>query len=387
MHLLHITPYYAPAYAFGGVVSAVTGMTQALAARGHQVTVLTTDALDHYQRFQGNRDDVLSGVRVLRVPNLSVWLRGQLNLSTPWRMGRTAKSLLADIDVLHLHEFRTIENALIAPLAAHAHIPIVLSPHGTLIYATGRSTLKQTWDKLLSPPIAQQIQHVIGLTQQEVQDAKTLWQQFGHLDTTFSAIPNGVNAAEFASLPDANLFRHRHTITDEAIILFMGRLHARKGVDVLVQAFLAADLPDTTLVLAGPDEGMLPIIAPLLNNKIIVTGYLNHQQRLEALAAASLFVLPAVGEGLPMAVLEAMAAGIPVLLSPGCHLPEVALAGAGMIVEPEQNALQDALKTLLADKHHLSSMGQHAKNLIRQQFTWEKVATQLEDVYQQQVKR
>jgi glycosyltransferase involved in cell wall biosynthesis len=384
MRLLHITPYYAPAYAFGGVVSAVTGMTQALAARGHRVTILTTDALNRHERFLGSHDEMVSGVRVVRVPNLSVWLRGQLNLSTPWRMGQTAKSLLADIDVIHLHEFRTVENALIIPLAAQTKIPIVLSPHGTLIYATGRSTLKQMWDKVVSPRIAPNIQHVLGLTSQEVQDAQTLWQHFGNLNTAFSVIPNGVNAAEFAQLPTATMFRQQYAIPDENhIMLFMGRLHARKGVEVLVRAFLAAHLPQTTLVLAGPDEGMLPIITPLLNDKIIVTGYLKQQQRLEALAATTLFVLPAVGEGLPMAALEAMAAGIPVLLSPGCNLPEVVPAGAGVMVEPESEPLADALKTLFADKTQLKSMGQNAKNLMMQRFTWDKVAAQLEAVYQE----
>lgn len=382
MRLLHITPYYAPAYAFGGVVSAVTGMTQALAARGHTVTVLTTDALDRRQRFTGSSDEYLSGVRVLRVPNLSVWLRGYLNLSTPWRMSQQAQQLLATVDVLHLHEFRTVENLLSVPLAAQAKIPIVLSPHGTLIYATGRSFLKQAWDTLLSPRIARPIRHVIGLTAQEMSDAQQLWQRLGRFSTTFSVIPNGVHTAEFAQLPDDTVFREQYGISAEKIILFMGRLHARKGVEVLVRAFHAAHLPDTRLVLAGPDEGMLSVIQPLLDEKIIITGYLNHEQRLAALAAADVFVLPAIGEGLSMAVLEAMAAGVPVLLSPGCNLPEVADEGAGVIVEPLIDALAAALNTMLNNAALLQTMGQRAQSLIAHKFTWEIVAKKLEAVYQ-----
>ena len=86
MHILHLTPYYAPAYAFGGVTRSVEGMTRALARRGHRVTVLTTDALDQTSRTDAPSDEMLNGVHVLRVRNLSPFLRGRLNLSTPYRL-------------------------------------------------------------------------------------------------------------------------------------------------------------------------------------------------------------------------------------------------------------------------------------------------------------
>src|SRR3954463_14373925 len=86
LNLLHLTPYYAPAYAFGGVTRAVEGMARALAARGHSVTVLTTDALSQTERYRGALDIDQDGVRVVRVPNRSVMLRGRLNLSTPLGM-------------------------------------------------------------------------------------------------------------------------------------------------------------------------------------------------------------------------------------------------------------------------------------------------------------
>ena len=77
MRILHLTPYYKPAYAFGGVVRAVEGMARALVERGHQVTVLTTDAMDYKRRLSGAQDETIDGVRIIRCPNVSTWLRGK----------------------------------------------------------------------------------------------------------------------------------------------------------------------------------------------------------------------------------------------------------------------------------------------------------------------
>lgn len=384
MKIVHLTPYYAPAYAFGGVPRAVEGLAKALVARGHTVSVLTTDALSQQARDTGERDRVQDGVRVVRVANRSAWLRGRLNLSTPFGMGRAALDVLAGADVLHIHEFRTAENLLVTPAAERMGVPMVLSPHGTLTLTTGRSALKSAWDALLSPVVARRFAGVVGLTPQEADEARAAWAQLG-ADTVrvhFAVVPNGVNVDEFAHLPGRDEFRARYGLGDAPVCLFLGRLHARKGVEVLVRAFAAANVPDARLVLAGPDEGMLATLQPLLDARMIVTGYLSGAERLAALAAADVFCLPATGEGLSMAALEALAAGLPAILSPGCNLPEAAEAGAGVIVEPEAEPLAAALRDLLTDAPKRQVMSVAARQLVRERFTWGAGAAQLEQVYE-----
>jgi glycosyltransferase involved in cell wall biosynthesis len=386
MHILHITPYYAPAYSFGGVVSATQGLTRALVKRGHQVTVLTTDALSLDTKISNEPQTMLEGVRVLRIPNQIYALR-KINLSTPFALRKIIAPVLPSVDIVHLHEFRTVENLLITPLLAQHNIPAVLSPHGTLNLGTGRSTLKLWWDRLFSPRVARHINHVIALAQSELDDIQALWSRFDNSKTTFNIIPNGVNPLELAHLPDAESFREKYGLGNARVVLFMGRLHERKGVYLLAQAFLQANIPDTKLVLAGPDEGMRETLQALADERIVLTGYISGAERLQALAAASLFVLPAVGEGLSMAVLEAMSAGLPVLLSPGCNLPEAETYQAGRIVEPQINPLAAALREMLTDTAALSQMGQNAKNLIRERFTWDTIAAQMESVYLQHINR
>ncbi|MCB9457691.1 MAG: glycosyltransferase [Anaerolineaceae bacterium] len=384
MNILHLTPYYTPAYAFGGVVRSVEGMTQALAERGHTVTVLTTDALDQSRRHTGPHDEMLNGVRVVRVPNLSPWLRGKLNLSTPSRMHKVARNLLDGIDVVHCHEFRTVENLLVTPVAARLGIPLVLSPHGTLSLTTGRSRMKAAWDRLLSSAVALRFDHVIGLTVAEVEAVKTLWPAFGRrrIPATFSAIPNGVNPAEYENLPGREIFRARYGLGNGPVCLFMARLHPRKGAHLLAEAFRQVNIPEARLVIAGPDEGGRALIEPIIDERVILTGYLGGEERLAAFAAADVFALPAVGEGLPMVVLEALAAGLPAIVSPECYLPEVARSGAGMEVEPDVDSLAGALRLVLLEAARRQEMGIAARRLVNERFTWAQIAAALEAVYQ-----
>ncbi len=383
MNILHLTPYYAPAYAFGGVVRSVEGMARALVRRGYAVTVLTTDALDQQHRVDHPLDETRDGVRIIRVPNLSSRLRGRFNLSTPAGMKKIAQTLISNMDVVHCHEFRTVENLLVTPVAAAHKKPLLLSPHGTLALDTGRSRAKAGWDRLFSSAVALRFDGIIGLSAQEVQDAQALWPHFGRRRTPaeFCVVPNGVDPGDYADLSGRDDFRERYGLDDGMVCLFMGRLHPRKGVDILVQAFRQANVPGARLVIAGPDEGLLASLQPLLDERMVVTGYLGGASRLAAFAAADLLALPAVGEGLPMVALEAMAAGLPVILSPGCNLPEAAAYGAGVEVEPSVESLVTVLRDLLADDNKRAAMGQVGRQLVQERFTWDAVATQLEEVY------
>ncbi len=380
MQILQVTPYYVPAYAFGGVVRVVEGLSQALVAREHHVTVLTTDAFTREEALRNHAEAMLDGVRVLRSRNWFYPLR-RMNLSTPFGMRSLLQHIVPTMDVVHLHEFRTVESILAAQAAAKFGVPVVLSPHGTLTRATGRSAMKSLWDRLLSPGVARKIAHIIALTQTEAQDVRSLWRELLGSEPHISVIPNGVQAAEFASMPDAADFRQRYRLADARVVLFLGRLHPRKGVDVLVRAFQQANLPDARLLLAGADEGALERVRPLLDERVVHVGFLDAQQRLEALSAADLFVLPAKGEGLSLASLEALAAGVPVLLSPECYLPEVESAGVGRIVAPEVEAVANALRELFAEPATLHAMREPARQFIAAGYTWERVAAQVEAVY------
>lgn len=390
MRVLHVLPYYAPGWAYGGVVRAATDLTRALVAEGHSVYVLTTDTLSPSERI-ARRHEAIGGVHVYRVPNLSNTLRGRLNLSSPVGIGRLARRLIHDheIDVIHCHELRTVENLRITPVANALGVPLVVSPHGTLPITTGRRSVKQAWDYLFARRLLKRFDRVIALTQDEADEARQLWSQYADTAVECSVVPNGIHVQDFAALPPAEPFRTLWKLGGGPVVLFLGRLHERKGVQVLIPAFADAvkHAPDARLLVVGPDEGMRATLEEQVDQynlagRVIFTGLLTGQDRLAALAAASLFALPADGEGFSMAVLEAMACGLPVLLTPGCHFPEAAEQGAGLVVPRAVEPLGAALSALLTDRQRRASMGRRARALVGAWYTWPRVVSHLVDAYE-----
>jgi glycosyltransferase involved in cell wall biosynthesis len=331
---------------------------------------------------------------VIRVRNVSNALRGKLNLSTPIRIQAAARHLIREhrIDIVHCHELRTVENLLVTPAAHQLKIPVMLSPHGTLPLGTGRGGVKQGWDRLFGRTLLPRFDQIIALTSAEAADVREIWRLCGIpiRDEQISIVPNGVRLDDFATLPPRDPFRQHWNLGSGPVVLYLGRLQERKGVQLLIPAFAQAaqHTPDARLLIVGPDEGMLPTLEAQVRehncaSKVIFTGLLTGQDKLAVLAAADLFALPAVGEGFSMAVLEAMACGLPVLLTPGCNFPEVMEANAGLVVEREINPLAEALRSLLTDADRRASMGRRARDMVIQQYTWPQVAAQLEHIYQQ----
>ena len=386
MKIVHLLRYYAPAWGYGGVVRAVYGLASAQAAQGHTVSVVTTDAGDDGRRLPAG-EALLAGVRVLRCPNRSPALL-RYNLSSPQGMRAALRAELPEADVLHIHELRTVEALLGLPLAHQMKVPVVLSPHGTLSYQAGRGAMKRIWDLTVGRRSIRQIGQVVALTADEAEDVRGLWRQIGAplLAGRLSVVPNGVDPGEFAAESAPGAFRARWRIpADVPLILFLGRLHARKGMHYLIDALV--HLPDAWLAVVGPDEGQGAALRDRsvrlgVDRRVVFTGLLTGADKLAALYDADVMALPAVGEGLPMVALEAMMAGLPVALSEGCHLPEAISAGAGVALDVLDGAVIAAtLQPLLADAALGQTMGERGRQLVLSHFTWDAVAAEMLQVY------
>ncbi|OYV74923.1 MAG: hypothetical protein B7Z66_14825 [Chromatiales bacterium 21-64-14] len=209
------------------------------------------------------------------------------------------------------------------------------------------------------------------------------------LGTPMVVVPNGVFAAEVGKRPNPGRFYLRYPqLENSPYILFLSRLHYKKGLDFLAAMFakVASAIPEVRLVVVGPDGGALADFEGRVRNagfanRVLVTGPLYGSAKSEALADAACFCLPSRQEGFSMAITEALAIGCPVLITENCHFPEVATAGAGLVVPLSVAELADAASRILRSSALRTRMGQEGLALVRKSYTWERISEYLEAAY------
>ena len=173
------------------------------------------------------------------------------------------------------------------------------------------------------------------------------------------------------------------------MLLYIGRIHPKKGLAELIEGFAQARLKGWKMVLAGWDDGghLQPLrqrVSALgLSDSIILPGPLYGEDKQAALANAHAFVLPSHSEGLPMSVLEAWAHGLPVLMTQECNLPEGFSQGAAIRISQQAGNIAEALSSQLCamDGAALGDMGAKGKALVEQGYSWQQIARDHVAVY------
>jgi glycosyltransferase involved in cell wall biosynthesis len=303
---------------------------------------------------------------------------------------RPAPELLAlagSSDVLHLHGVWEPVLVGAAGAARALGIPYVVTPHGML---DPWSLAQKKWKKRLALALGYRrmldgaaFLHVLNA------DERALMQPLG-LRAPAEVIPNGISLDELNPPPDPALFRARWpSLSGRRYVLFLSRLHYKKGLDYLAEAFaqVAARFTDVDLVVAGPDAGeeapFRQRVANLtLNHRVWLTGPLYGPEKWSALAGAACFCLPSRQEGFSVAILEAMACHVPVVVSEQCHFPEVGLAKAGRIVGLNAEAVAAGLSEILGNRSAAEGMGAAGRRLVESRFTWATVASHCNGLYE-----
>lgn len=189
------------------------------------------------------------------------------------------------------------------------------------------------------------------------------------------------------------MFRQKHGLDNNLkIILYLGRIHKIKGLDLLAKAFaeLSQLSNDVRLVIVGPDDGYLRELQQLvrrlgIEEKVLFTGPLYGQEKLKAYVDANVYVLPSSYEIFGITILEAWACGTPVVVTDGCGLAHIIDGHAGLVVPYNKDRLRDALRRLLDDEKIGREFGRNGRLLVHDKFNWEKIAGEIESLYQQVV--
>jgi glycosyltransferase involved in cell wall biosynthesis len=292
-----------------------------------------------------------------------------------------------DFDVVHIHNLWQFPQYAGFRAASRHGVPYIVSPHGSLDpYLRRRGRVRKAVStRLWQGRMLGKAKALHVTTDAEKELIRDLAPSVPR-----SIVPCGLHVDEFSTLPDPGDFRRRRLGGyDGPIVLFLGRITDKKGVDVLIRAFATVRRAgEARLVIAGPDDsGLVPKLTRLVGqlslqaDDVEFTGPIFGEERLAALAAADVWALSSHTENFGIAVVEAAAAGCPVVISPGVNLAQDLLVDhAGVVAEATPEVFGAALRSLLEDDAERSRLRRAGPEWAAR-YDWSRVAPRLAAMY------
>lgn len=295
------------------------------------------------------------------------------------------KSFLKDnADILHMEALWRYPQLLMTVWKKYKGTPIVCSPHGMLdpYIVKNQGKLKRLISKLFFQKSLESVDCYHALCQKELEDIRA----YG-LKQPIAIIPNGINLPE----PDLKFDK----TDNKKHLLYLGRLHKKKGVDLLIRAIAAIKNSDVNLLnnwqidLVGWDHENCKaelekiVVANHLEDIVVFHGGLFGKEKQRIYATADGYILPSHGEGLPMTVLEAWSWKLPVIMTPECHLPEGYDANAAIKIHDNVESVKKGLVSFFQmDECERKTMGQNGYDLVAKDFTWDVSAKKMIQMYE-----
>jgi glycosyltransferase involved in cell wall biosynthesis len=372
MNLLHVTPTYWPATRYGGPIESVHRLAVAQRKLGHTVHAVATSV-------DGERDLDVALEQPVGVDGVDVrYARSPVLRRTYWSPGvaRQVRALLPRADVLHVHSVFLWPTSKAASLARRAGVPYVVSPRGMLVpelIAQRGAWRKRAWLALFEKRTLRGAAALHVTSNRERDDLARVG--IRGLPPVL-VVPNGVE------LPGRNADRPR----DPESIVFLGRLSWKKRVDWAIRALVACPIAELTI--AGPDSeglrGSLEAVARECGvaERVGFMGTVDATKRKALLERASLLVLPSVSENFGNVVVEALAHGCPVVVTPGVGAAEIVAACAGgWVCADDEQSFARAVATAMEHPSQARERGERGREHVERSLTWQAVAARMVDSY------
>ena len=380
MKVLVVTPYLASTY--GGTSKCIKELANEVSSLDISLDLVTTNAALELEKLDQNWIQENN----YRIKYFPCWYRNDFIVSLKlifWLLNN-----ISQYDLVHT-------NTIFAPLISIANlicrwknIPYINTPHGMLEpwALSYKANKKKYYYQFLEKPLLAKAQTIQALASAEAEKV----QKLGFSKTV--TIPNGIHIADYQNLPNEEIFYQKFPDTrGKTLILFLGRIDPKKGLDLLAPAFAKAhqNFPDTHLIVAGPDSiDFMPTVTKYFQDSncmdaVTFTGMLKGDLKLSALAAADIYVAPSYSEGFSVSVLEGMASGLPCVITTGCNFPEAGQAQVARVVDINAESISRAFIDLLANPQAAEKMGKAASKFIADNYTWEVVAKKMVQTYRQ----
>ena len=381
VRVVHVCAYFAPAFVYGGPPRSILALCRAQRDAGADVRVVTTSA---------NGDGEVSEEVIARgeyegIPVRYCCRAWPRSIFYAPSFSSVVATELRDADVLHIHGLWNAAVWSAAAAARHHLRPYVLSPRGMLAPA---ALAHDAWRKRLVYPLADR--RVIRDAARLHATSQLEFEELTRLTDPgrVAFVPNGVELPRVRTV-DQRAARERFKVPVEApLVLFLGRIHPIKRLDLLAAAFgrVVQQHPGAHLVIAGPDEdGHRAQVAPLFTafgDAVTWTGRVDEAGKQELLNAAAVLVMCSDAESFGMSVAEAMAAGTPVVVTRTCPWPDVESHHAGFWVEQTPDAVATGVNALLSDRSAARAMGCRGRSLVASQYSWPHAASALINEYE-----
>jgi glycosyltransferase involved in cell wall biosynthesis len=363
MRILNVTQSYAPFFEFGGPPAKVKALSEGLAARGHEVTVLTSDwGLEKREPelsgevpatpgpFGKKRES--NGVTTIYLPN---WFHYRAISWNP-ALGRYLRARLSNFDVVHIFGLYDLMGPRVASECQARKIPYIVEPIGMFVPIVRSLLLKRLYHRSKGRRLLGNASAIVATSEQESSEL----QAGGIPQSRIVLRRNGVELPE--ALPLRGFFRRALGIPDGAkLLLFLGRLSRKKSPDLLLNAFAEVLARQDSLkgllhlAFVGPDEsGMRASLEATaaragLASQVHFAGPLSGETKWAAYRDADIFVLPSQNENFGNTAAEAVAAGTPVILTEQCGIAPLLADRGALVIPHEQSRLVSAIEALLLD--------------------------------------
>jgi glycosyltransferase involved in cell wall biosynthesis len=358
-------------------------LAKRLVSRGHRVTILTTNLIG------GSVSNLLpeeyvDGIRVLRLPVLpsKLWRRLVIAPSV------TSKLLFSNAEIIHVFSilpyFLTDVACIMAKLGKrHLFVTPTYHPVRYAIYRGFVSHLRRSlYDDFVMLNLLRSADCVIALTEKEAQYYKKMG--IGNVQV----IPIGVDIYQQSNISDIENLKKKFGLKGK-VILHVGRLEKRKGVQYAIQAMplILKEIADVKLLLVGSDAGYQNRLRELATNlsvedSLVFAGSLSSSELAAAYSLADVVVIPSVYEAFSHIAIEAMAFRKPVIMSKTVGFAERINANSGVLIDlGDFQALSKAALELLSNQNLARSMGIEGRRIVESDFTWERVVDKLERLY------
>lgn len=399
MRILSVTQSYAPFYEFGGPPVKVEALAKGLVQREHNVTVLSAD-WGFEKRVQAGREAASSsrrspfgwtreadGVQSIYLPT---WFRYRAMTWNP-AVGRYCRARLGQFDVVHIFGLYDLLGPAVARACRRHGVPYIVEPIGMFVPIVRNLPMKRVYHAIWGKKMLSGAAAVVATSEQEVDEL------VGTRPSGPTAIPeekivlrrNGVLVP--TELPARGVFRAKHRLpTSDLVVLFLGRLSAKKSPDLLLEAFAklpsADDGRTVRLVFAGPDEGGMQAWLEnqarklAVTDRVIFAGSVFGTEKWEAYRDADVFVLPSQNENFGNTAAEAAACGTPVVVTEGCGIAPLLAGTAGVVVRHETSEVAGAVKDVLFDGKLRERLAQGGRSAAMR-LGWDGPVSEMERLY------